>query len=130
LIGETGSGKSTLSMIAAGALQPTSSLDPSVQAKVLKLLLHLQTELGLAMLFVIHDLALARKISDHVGVLAECGPASQVLERPAHSYTQFLISSARGGGKLNGLAVVEDASRRGTDGCGFPKGDRTASRLT
>jgi peptide/nickel transport system ATP-binding protein len=81
--------------------EPTSSLDPSVQAKVLKLLLHLQTELGLAMLFVTHDLALARKISDQVGVLfngelVECGPASQILERPAHSYTQFLISSARG----------------------------------
>ncbi|CAK8713296.1 ABC transporter ATP-binding protein [Candidatus Electronema halotolerans] len=81
--------------------EPTSSLDPSVQAKVLKLLLHLQTELGLAMLFVTHDLALARKISDQVGVLlkgglVECGPASQVLEQPAHSYTQFLIGSARG----------------------------------
>jgi peptide/nickel transport system ATP-binding protein len=81
--------------------EPTSSLDPSVQAKVLKLLLHLQTELGLAMLFVTHDLALARKVSDRVGVLlngelVECGPASAVIERPEHPYTKFLIGSARG----------------------------------
>uniref|UniRef100_UPI004056F490 ABC transporter ATP-binding protein n=1 Tax=Candidatus Electronema sp. TaxID=2698783 RepID=UPI004056F490 len=81
--------------------EPTSALDPSVQAKVLKLLLHLQTELGLSLLFVTHDLALARKVSDRVGVLlkgelVECGPASAVLERPAHPYTKFLIGSARG----------------------------------
>ena len=80
--------------------EPTSALDPSVQAKVLKLLLHLQTELGLSLLFVTHDLALARKVSDRVGVLlkgelVEYGPASAVLERPAHPYTKFLISSAR-----------------------------------
>ncbi|WP_417911895.1 ABC transporter ATP-binding protein [Candidatus Electronema sp. TJ] len=81
--------------------EPTSALDPSVQAKVLKLLLHLQTELGLSLLFVTHDLALARKVSDRVGVLfkgelVECGPASAVLKRPAHPYTKFLVSSARG----------------------------------
>ena len=81
--------------------EPTSALDPSVQAKVLKLLLHLQTELGLAMLFVTHDLALARKVSDQVGVLlkgelVECNAAAQVLEQPQHPYTQFLINSARG----------------------------------
>ena len=81
--------------------EPTSALDPSVQAKVLKLLLHLQTELGLSLLFITHDLALARKISDRVAVLlkgelVECGLASQVLERPTHPYTKFLLRSARG----------------------------------
>ena len=81
--------------------EPTSSLDPSVQAKVLKLLLDLQTELGLSMLFVTHDIGLARKISDRIGVmlqgqLVEIGPASLIIDRPTHPYTQLLIDSACG----------------------------------
>jgi peptide/nickel transport system ATP-binding protein len=65
--------------------EPTSSLDPSVQAKVLKLLMDLQIELGLSMLFVTHDIGLARKISDRLGVmlqgrLIEFGPASLVID--------------------------------------------------
>ncbi|ADH86266.1 ABC transporter ATP-binding protein [Desulfurivibrio alkaliphilus] len=66
--------------------EPTSALDPSVQAKVLKLLLHLQTERGLTLLFITHDLGLARKIADRIGVLAagelmEQGPAPAILRR-------------------------------------------------
>ena len=81
--------------------EPTSSLDPSVQAKVLKLLLDLQIELGLSMLFVTHDIGLARKISDRLGVmlqgrLVEMGQASAVIERPAHPYTRLLIDSVSG----------------------------------
>ena len=81
--------------------EPTSSLDPSVQAKVIKLLLELQTELGLSMLFVTHDIGLARKISDRIGVmlsgrLVEMGPASLIIERPAHPYTRLLIDSVSG----------------------------------
>ena len=81
--------------------EPTSALDPSVQAKVLKLLLDLQTERGLTMLFVSHDMALARKISDRIGVmlaggLVELGQASLVLSRPAHPYTKMLLESADG----------------------------------
>ena len=49
--------------------EPTSSLDPSVQAKILKMLLDLQTEKGLTMLFVTHDIGLARKIADRIGVM-------------------------------------------------------------
>ena len=81
--------------------EPTSSLDPSVQAKVLKLLLDLQIELGLSMLFVTHDIGLARKISDRLGVmlqgrLIEFGPASLVIDQPAHPYTRLLIESVSG----------------------------------
>jgi len=81
--------------------EPTSSLDPSVQAKVLKLLLDLQIELGLSMLFVTHDIGLARKISDRLGVmlqgrLIEFGPASLVIDQPAHPYTRLLIDSVSG----------------------------------
>ena len=81
--------------------EPTSALDPSVQAKVLKLLLDLQTDRGLTMLFVSHDMALARKISDRMGImlsggLVELGQASLILSRPAHPYTKMLLDSAAG----------------------------------
>jgi len=81
--------------------EPTSALDPSVQAKVLKMLLDLQTERGLTMLFVSHDIALARKISDRMGImlsghLVELGRASLILSKPAHPYTKMLLESAEG----------------------------------
>jgi peptide/nickel transport system ATP-binding protein len=81
--------------------EPTSSLDPSVQAKVLKMLLDLQTEKGLTMLFVTHDLGVARKIGDRIGVMlagrvVEIGPTAQVLGSPAHPYTSLLVASAKG----------------------------------
>ncbi|MFH1122907.1 MAG: ABC transporter ATP-binding protein [Pseudomonadota bacterium] len=81
--------------------EPTSSLDPSVQAKVLKMILDLQIEKGLTMLFITHDLGVARKIGDRIGVmlagrLVETGPTVQVMDRPAHPYTGLLIASARG----------------------------------
>ena len=87
------------SMVAAD--EPTSSLDPSVQAKVLKMLLDLQIEKGLTMLFITHDLGVARKIGDRIGVmlagrLVEVGPTVQVMGRPAHPYSRLLIASARG----------------------------------
>ena len=82
--------------------EPTSALDPSVQAKVLKLLMGLQIEKGLTMLFVTHDIGLARKTADRIGVMlagriVEIGPASRIINRPGHPYTRMLIDSARGG---------------------------------
>ncbi len=81
--------------------EPTSSLDPSVQAKVVKLLLDLQTDFGLSMLFVTHDIGLARKISDRIAVMlaggfVEVGPAHEVLSHPWHPYTRLLVESAAG----------------------------------
>jgi peptide/nickel transport system ATP-binding protein len=81
--------------------EPTSSLDPSVQAKVLKMILGLQIEKGLTMLFVTHDLGLAGKVADRVGVmlsgrLVETGPAARVLQQPAHPYSKSLLDGARG----------------------------------
>ena len=49
--------------------EPTSALDPSVQAKILKLLMNLQDRMGLAMIFITHDIALARKVSDRMAVM-------------------------------------------------------------
>ena len=99
--------------------EPTSSLDPSVQAKVLKMMLDLQIEKGLTMLFITHDLGLARKIGDRIGVmlagrLVEAGPAVQVMVRPAHPYTRLLIAGARG------EIEAATAGKRGTDSRGCP----------
>jgi peptide/nickel transport system ATP-binding protein len=101
--------------------EPTSSLDPSVQAKVLKLLLDLQIERGLTMLFVSHDIGVARKISDRMGVMlagqiVEIGPSSLVISQPLHPYTRLLIDSAGGNWEeRNG----GDAAQQPTRGCAF-----------
>jgi peptide/nickel transport system ATP-binding protein len=81
--------------------EPTSSLDPSVQAKVLKLLLGLQIEKGLTMLFVTHDIGIARKVADRISVMlagriVESGPAASILNHPFHPYTEMLVESAKG----------------------------------
>lgn len=80
--------------------EPTSALDPGVQAKVIKTLLDLQIEKGLTLLFVTHDVGLARKIADRVGVMlagrvVEMGLAAEVMQRPRHPYTRLLMEGAR-----------------------------------
>ncbi|WP_238442422.1 ABC transporter ATP-binding protein [Desulfofalx alkaliphila] len=79
--------------------EPTSALDASVQAKVLKLLLSLQEKYGLAILFITHDLALARKVSDriavmHQGKIVEEGRAADITSKPQRAYTKQLLQSA------------------------------------
>ncbi len=93
--------------------EPTSALDPSIQAKVLKLLLHLQENRGLSILFITHDIAVARKISDRIAVIyegriVEEGPTSQVLTAPKHACTRALIASAPSLEKVqaNGMTCV------------------------
>jgi peptide/nickel transport system ATP-binding protein len=100
--------------------EPTSSLDPSVQAKILKLLLDLQIERGLTMLFVTHDIGLARKIGDRIGVMlagtiVETGPSVQVLGEPLHPYTRLLIRSAAGA--VDGIFTQVNAPPQ--SGCSF-----------
>jgi peptide/nickel transport system ATP-binding protein len=82
--------------------EPTSALDPSVQAKVMKVLLDLQIEKGLTLLLVTHDLGIARKVSDRIGVmhqgrLVEVGPAARILQTPQHPQTRHLLEQAHGG---------------------------------
>jgi peptide/nickel transport system ATP-binding protein len=103
--------------------EPTSSLDPSVQAKVMKLLLDLQIERGLTMLFVTHDIGLARKIGDRLGVLlggrlVETGPAAQILACPTHPYTGLLLESA-GGSVDESFPVAIGLGPEVSQGCPF-----------
>ena len=73
--------------------EPTTALDVTVQAQILKLLAEMKARLGMAMLFITHDLGIVRKIADRVcvmtqGKIVEQGPVAEVFERPRHAYTQ------------------------------------------
>ena len=79
--------------------EPVSALDVSARAQVLELLMSLQRDLGLGCLFIAHDLAAVRQLSDRLAVMylgrvVETGPAEEVLASPLHPYTRMLIASA------------------------------------
>lgn len=76
----------------------TSALDVSIQGAVLNLVRDLHRETGLTMLFISHDLAVVRYVSDviavmYLGRIVECGPADEVLLNPQHTYTKELLVS-------------------------------------
>ena len=78
--------------------EPTSALDVSLAAVVLNLIARLRAELGMAVLFVTHDLAVARVVADRIAVmylgrLVEIGPAEDVVASPQHPYTKALVGA-------------------------------------
>jgi oligopeptide/dipeptide ABC transporter ATP-binding protein len=78
--------------------EPTTALDVTVQAQVLELLDDLRQRLGVAVVFVSHDLAVVRQVCEQLAVmytgrLVETGPTSKVLDGPAHPYTLGLLEA-------------------------------------
>ncbi|MDX2704584.1 ABC transporter ATP-binding protein [Streptomyces sp. PA03-6a] len=78
--------------------EPVSALDVTTQAQVIRLLGELQRELGIALVFIAHDLAVVRQVSDNVAVMragrvVEYGPAGRVYEAPEHEYTKGLLAA-------------------------------------
>jgi ABC-type glutathione transport system ATPase component len=78
--------------------EPVSSLDVTVQARILELLLELKSKLNLTMLFISHDLMVVQNLCDRVlvmknGKIVEKGSAKQVFTKPVHSYTELLLES-------------------------------------
>lgn len=79
--------------------EPVSSLDVSLQAQVLNLLMDLQEEYKMSMLFVVHDLAVVRQMAQQIivmyaGSILESGPSSEIYNNPQHPYTKILLKSA------------------------------------
>ena len=98
--------------------EPVSALDVSLAAQVLNLLCDLRASLGIALLFVTHDLAAARAVAEEVavmseGVIVEHGPTEQIFSSPEHPYTRELLAAVLRRG--NGAAFQRQAYQRSGD---------------
>ena len=78
--------------------EPTTALDVTVQAQILQLLKDLQARMGMAMLFITHDLGIVRRMADRIcvmtnGEIVETGPTAEIFANPQHSYTRHLLAA-------------------------------------
>ena len=111
--------------------EPTTALDVTVQKQVVDLLNKLQKELGFAMVFVSHDLALVAEVANSItvmyaGQVVEQGPVSEILTNPIHEYTRGLLGSVlsieAGGDRLHQVPGAVPSPKD------FPEGDRFTPR--
>jgi oligopeptide/dipeptide ABC transporter ATP-binding protein len=122
--------------------EPTTALDVTIQAQILKLLLDLRSELGLAVLLITHDLGVVAETADRVlvmyaGEIVEEAPVHQLFASPAHPYTRALLALRAAdrprspGGRLPALdGGVPEAGRR-PPGCAFaPRCPEVFARCT
>ena len=114
--------------------EPVSSLDVSLQAQIINLLMDLRRQLGLTILFVSHDLAVVNNVSTRVGVMyagriVEIGEPNEVLRHPAHPYTKALLASVpmglEGRSRKRPLAAGEPP-----DPANLPRGCRFVTRCS
>lgn len=105
--------------------EPTSALDVSLAASVLNLIGDLRRSLDMSVVFVTHDLSVARVVADRIAVMylgriVEIGPADQVIRHPAHPYTQALVDSIPDLGRESRVLAGEPASPLSPPtGCAF-----------
>ena len=115
--------------------EPTTALDVTIQAQILETIKAIQTQFGMGMLFISHDLGVVAEVADRVAVMyagriVETGPAAAVLHDPGHPYTQGLIRSIPriDAGRHEAIAAIRGAMpdmRNLPPGCSFhPRCDR------
>jgi oligopeptide/dipeptide ABC transporter ATP-binding protein len=102
--------------------EPVSKLDVSVRAQILNLFRDVQQDTGVALVFVTHDLRVARYLCDRIAVmffgrLVEIGPTEDIFARPRHPYTRQLLATI--GNRAAGDAAVEPAPPADTAGCRY-----------
>ena len=99
--------------------EPTTALDVTIQAQILKLLKDLQRERGMSILLITHDIGIVRKVSDRVAVMTdgeivETGPTADIFENPRHDYTRHLLAAepkgnpAAADGKASAVMEADD----------------------
>jgi oligopeptide/dipeptide ABC transporter ATP-binding protein len=110
--------------------EPTTALDVTVQAGILRLLAELQAEMGLALLLITHDLGVVARIAHRVSVMyagqvVESAPAADLFAHPTHPYTQGLLAAVpvpgktRRGEPLGSIPGTVPRIQTGFVGCGF-----------
>lgn len=104
--------------------EPTTALDVTIQAQILKLLDELQQQQNMGMLFITHDLGVVAEIADRVAVMyagkiMETGSVTDIFETPAHPYTKALLNCLPGRGTVGGIPGDLPDPRNPPDGCRF-----------